>query len=167
MHALQALHPVDDKMRVLDLRVTAPGRQALRLQVPWDRTPFDLEPLLVSGTPLDQDGRTTHAASSFGDDVLDLALGKALRHAENPDGAATLALHVEADGGALEFTVECSGVSEPEPHQPYPRVVGPASAPLSALLAGDEADWFCDGSSTLSCCAAHRETPQQLDWVVL
>lgn len=170
MLAPLALHPVDDKLRVLDLQVTTPSGEVYTLELPWDRTAFDLEPVLVAGTPHDLPDRTVlaHPKDSVHVDVLETPLGKVLRHAENPEGALALVIHVETSTGLLEFTVTCSDIGEPEPHQAYPRAKGSQIAQrLGAYLATEEPEWFCDGSSTLSCCAAHREAPQGLDWVAV
>lgn len=163
-----ALHPVDDKLRVLDLQVRTAAGEVLALQVPWDRNALDLEPVLVAGTPQGHPERTVlaHPEGTDAVDLLEVPLGKALRHAENPDGHDTLLIRVAAEGVQHQFTVTCGEVAEPEPHTAYPRARStPAEERVGAYLASEDADWFCDGSSTLACCATTREAPQELAWV--
>lgn len=169
MQALQLTpHPMETLMRVLDLKVaTATGE--LRLQLPWDMTAFDLEPVLVSHHGLDDDRRVA-AYSRPGDgepvDVLEVPLGKALRSAANPGGAESLVIEVESGQGPLTFTVHCADVAEPQAHLAYPRGVDDESRRIvDAYRSVQESDWFCDGSSTLSCCEAAREQPEHQDWV--
>jgi hypothetical protein len=173
MLAPPALHPVDDKLRVLDLQVKTANGETLDLQLPWDRTAFDLEPALVAGTVHDKPARTVLAfaqGAAEGVDLLEVPLGKVLQHAENPEGVPALVIQVAAEGWqVVEFTITCSGsTAEPEAHQPYPRPIGEGAARrLNAYMATGEPEWFCDGSSTLSCCTAQREAPEHINWVVL
>ncbi len=167
---MASVHPVDDHLRLLDLQVRSDQGEELVLQVPWDRRPFDLEPMLVAGTPLDDPEREVSASPEGHDeDVLETMLGKALRHSENPSGAERLVIKVQAPHGkATLYTVHAVGTAEPRVHTPYPRAGNPlAEDRLRAYHATEEPEWFCDGSSTLSCCEAARDTPMQVDWVAV
>jgi hypothetical protein len=158
----------DDKMRVLELQVTTAAGDA-RLRLAWDLTAFDLKPLLVAGRD-NRDHKVVaayHAAAGGKPvDLLGVPLGKALRSPENPAGAESLVIEVEAPEGPLAFTVRCADVSEPQAHLAYPRGVDDEGKRLvEAYRAVEESDWFCDGSSTLSCCDAARAEPQHQNWV--
>ncbi|MHB1262014.1 MAG: hypothetical protein ACYC2H_09900 [Thermoplasmatota archaeon] len=170
MQAMQLTpHPMETRMRVLDLKVTTAAGGELRLHLPWDLTPFDLEPVLVSHHGLDDARRVAaYHTPSGGEpvDVLEVPLGKALRSAENPAGADSLVIEVESANGPLAFTVSCADVAEPQPHLAYPRGADEESRRLvDAYRSVQESDWFCDGSSTLTCCEAAREQPEHQDWV--
>lgn len=163
---------VDDSLRVLALRVAAPSGE-LRVEIPSDRTPFELEPLLTADHPLG-DGRTVRAyhrgADGHAADLLDVPLGRALRSAANPGGAESLTIEVEPEGHgpAQSFTVSCASVGEPEAHRAYPRGLDDRGRRLAdALHAVAEPEWFCDGSASLSCCVATRSAPEQQVWVTL
>jgi hypothetical protein len=169
MQALQLTpHPVSEKMRVLDLKVrTAEGE--LRLHLPWDLTAFDLEPVLVARreVPADRTVVAYHARDGGATlDLLEVPLGKALRSAENPHGVESFVIEVESSHGPLAFTVSCADVAEPQPHLAYPRG-GDAEGErlVEAYRTVEESDWFCDGSSTLSCCDAARAEPEHQNWV--
>lgn len=169
MQAMQLTpHPADAKMRVLDLKVkTATGD--VRLHLPWDLTAFDLEPVLVATHGMQND-RTVAAyhAQRNGEpvDLLDVPLGKALRSAANPLGVDSLIIEVGSPQGALAFTVSCADVSEPQAHLAYPRGACEEGKRLvDAYRSVEESDWFCDGSSTLTCCDASRAAPEHQDWV--
>jgi len=168
MQAMQLTpHPVDEKMRVLDLQVTT-AAGALRLHLPWDLTAFDLEPLLAGpGAGTDRKVLAYHApADGQSVDLLEVPLGKALRSAENPHGVESLVIEVESGDGPLAFTVRCADVAEPQPHLAYPRGGDEEGKRLvEAYRAIEESDWFCDGSSTLSCCDAARSEPEHQNWV--
>ncbi|MEA3136805.1 MAG: hypothetical protein QOC71_1086 [Thermoplasmata archaeon] len=161
-------HPVDEKMRVLELEVTS-ADGGVRLRLPWDLTAYDLEPLLLAGRALAEDRKVAaYHAPADGEpvDVLEVPLGKSLRSPENPSGAESLVIEVEAPEGPLAFTVRCADVSEPEAHLAYPRGVDDEGKRLvEAYRAVEESDWFCDGSSTLSCCDAARAEPEHQTWV--
>lgn len=164
---------VDDSLRLLALRVDAPSGGA-RVAIPSDRTAFELEPFLVADLGLG-DGRTVRAfAAGAGGgfvDLLDLPLGRALRSAANPGGHEALTVEVEPEGHGgplLSFTVSCDEVGEPEAHRAYPRGLDERGRRLAdALHAAAEPEWFCDGSSSLSCCEATRAAPSQQVWVAL
>ena len=159
-------HPVDEKMRVLDLHVTT-ARGPVRLHLPWDLTAIDLEPLLVGhGSGADRKVLAYHAIDGETIDLLEVPLGKALRSSENPDGAESLVIQVESNEGPKAFTVRCADVTEPQPHLAYPRG-GDAEGQrlVEAYRTVEESDWFCDGSSTLSCCDAARAEPEHQNWV--
>lgn len=168
MQALQLMpHPVDEKMRVLDLQVTT-AAGPLRLHLPWDLTAFDLEALLVGPTAGDDRTIVAYHAAADGavSDLLEVPLGKALRSAENAHGAESLVIEVESRDGPLSFTVRCDGIAEPQPHLAYPRGGDDEGKRLvEAYRAVEESDWFCDGSSTLSCCDAARAQPGHQNWV--
>lgn len=162
-------HPVEEKMRVLDLRVTTPDGD-VQLALAWDMTPHDLEPMLTAGSAVPDDRQViAYAAGEQGPvDLLEVPLGKALRSPENPDGAEELLVEVQLGGDSmpLTFTVRCGGLSEPEPHLAYPRAADPGGQRLvEAYRSVEESDWFCDGSSSLSCCAAARDEPESQTWV--
>lgn len=169
MQAMQLTpHPVDEKMRVMDLQVTT-AAGPVRLHLPWDLTAFDLEPLLVSrqGARADRKVLAYHApVGGKTVDLLEVPLGKALRSAENPAGVESLVIEVESGGGPLAFTVSCADVAEPQPHLAYPRGGDEEGRRLvEAYRTVEESDWFCDGSSTLSCCDAARAEPEHQNWV--
>jgi hypothetical protein len=163
----------DGSLRLLVLRVAAPSGE-VRVEIPSDRTPFDLEPFLVADLGLDEH-RTVRAyhrrADGHAVDVLDVPLGEALRTGPNPGGVASLVLEVEPEGHGgpiLSFMVSCEAVGEPEPHRAYPRGLDEHGRRLAdALHAAAEPEWFCDGSSTLSCCEATRSAPGAQVWVAL
>jgi hypothetical protein len=163
----------DESLRLLGLRVATPSGEA-RVEIPSDRTAFELEPFLVADLGLGEQ-RTVRAyhrgADGHAADLLDVALGRSLRSAANPDGvdAFTLEVEPEGDGGpVLSFTVSCVGVGEPEAHRAYPRGVDERGRRLAdALHARAEPEWFCDGSSTLSCCEHTRAAPSEQAWVAL
>jgi hypothetical protein len=163
---------VDDSLRLLGLRVAAPSGGA-RVAIPSDRTAFELEPFLVADLGLAA-GRTVRAYASGANgfvDVLDVPLGQALRSGANPGGHGELTIEVEPEGHGgppLAFTVSCDEVGEPEPHRAYPRGLDDRGRRLAdALHAAAEPEWFCDGSSTLSCCEATRAAPSEQAWVAL
>ncbi|HJQ93085.1 MAG TPA: hypothetical protein VJ874_02235 [Candidatus Thermoplasmatota archaeon] len=168
MLALQsAPHPVDEKMRVLDLQVTGADGE-VRLTLPWDQTAHDLGPVLVARRTVLDDRKVAayHAAPDGPVDLLGIPLGKALRSAENPGGADAIVIEVETGDGALAFTVRCADVGEPLPHVAYPRGADDQGRRLvDAYKSAEGSDWFCDGSSTLSCCDAARARPEHQDWV--
>ena len=166
---MASVHPVDDHLRLLDLKVRSDRGEELLLQVPWDRRAFDLEPMLVAGTVHDDDGREVSASPEGADqDVLEVPLGKALRHAQNHDGAASIGLQVDGPKGAIHYTVSCIGLHEPQVHTPYPRAGNAlAEERLRAYHLSEEPEWFCDGSSTLACCVSARETPDDVAWVAV
>ena len=167
MQAMQLRpHPVDEKMRVLDLQVTT-AAGPVRLHLPWDLTAFDLEPLLAGRREgAERKVQAYHAIDGETVDLLDVPLGKALRNAENPQGAESLVIQVESSQGPLAFTVRCADVGEPMPHLAYPRGVDAEGKRLvDAYRTIEESDWFCDGSSTLSCCDAARSEPEHQNWV--
>src|SRR5688572_31802557 len=122
MQAMLSPHPVDGKMRVLDLQVTGAGGD-VRLMLPWDQTAHDLEPVLVASRPVPEDRKVAayHAAPDGPVDLLGVPLGKALRSAENPGGADAIVIEVESPDGPLAFTVRCADIGEPQPHIAYPR----------------------------------------------
>ena len=170
MRAMQLTpHPVDEKMRVLDLKVkTASGD--VHLHLPWDLTAFDLEPVLLAKRPHADDRRvaaypvTAEGASPV--DLLEVPLGKALRSAENPGGVESLVIEVDAPEGPLAFTVSCTDVGDPKPHLAYPRgACDEGRSLVDAYRSVEESDWFCDGSSTLACCEAARAEPEHQNWV--
>lgn len=171
MLASVTLPPADDSLRLLGLRVAAPSGE-VRVEIPSDRTAFELEPLLVAGLGLG-DERTVRAyhrgADGHAADLLDVPLGEALRSALNPHGAESLVIEVEdAAADPVSFTVSCASVGEPEPHRAYPRGLDEAGRRLAEVLhASSEPEWFCDGSSTLSCCEATRAAPEHQVWVSL
>jgi hypothetical protein len=169
MQAMQLTpQPTSLKMRVLDLKVTTPQGD-LRLHLPWDLTAFDLEPVLVAAHRAGEDRKVVayHAAASGEPlDLLEVPLGQALRSPENPAGVESLVIEVETSNGPLAFTVSCADVSEPQPHLAYPRGIDEEAKRLvDAYRSVEESDWFCDGSSSLSCCEAAREAPEHQDWV--
>src|SRR6185503_15155444 len=95
-----------------------------RLQLPWDLTALDLEPVLVAARGVSEDRQVAaYHAPAAGEpvDVLELPLGKVLRSAENPGGAESIVIEVESGDGPLAFTVTCADVGEPQPHLAYPR----------------------------------------------
>jgi hypothetical protein len=154
-------------MRVLDLQVAGAGGE-LRLTLPWDQTAHDLEPVLVASLDVPQDRNVAayHAAPDGPVDLLGVPLGKALRSAENPGGADSIVIEVESRDGPLTFVVSCADIGEPLPHVAYPRGVDDGGRRLvDAYKAAEGSDWFCDGSSTLSCCDAARAQPEHQDWV--
>ena len=170
MHAMQLTpqHPVDAKMRVLDLKVATAAGDA-RLHLPWDLTAFDLEPILVAHRSMSDERRVTaysKAAASGSADLLAVPLGKALRSAENPEGLDSLVIEVDSGDGPIAFTVSCADLGEPQPHLAYPRG-GDAEGKrlVEAYRTVEDSDWFCDGSSTLSCCEAARQAPEHQNWV--
>lgn len=166
--ALPAQPTLAPMLRVLHLAVTSPAGEPLALHVPWDRTVRDLAHALVAGTDLETPERNVRAFSAAREDLLDTPLRDALRHAENPDGGLTVVLQVEGPLSSYEAVLTCDGVGEPEAHRSYPWPADPAAERrLGAYLAGEEADWFCDGSSAMSCCAAAREAPDQQTWVAI
>lgn len=168
MQAMQLTpQPTDTRMRVLDLKVTSASGE-MRLQLPWDLTAFDLEPVLVSRLALDDRRQVAAYAPTAGEtvDLLEVPLGQALRNAENPHGAETLVIEVAHEEESHEFTVSCADVGEPQPHLAYPRGIDDEARRLvDAYRSVEDSDWFCDGSSTLSCCEAAREQPQHQNWV--
>lgn len=162
------LAPLDHAgpLRILHLRVTSPGGTPLALQVPWDRTPRDVAHALVAGTDLETPERTVRAFSPDSDDLLDTPLRSAVRHAGNPEGPAAVVLQVEGPMSSFEGVLSCVDLAEPLPHQAYPHPLDPATGErLAPYLAGGEADWFCDGSGALECCATTREAPHERAWV--
>lgn len=169
MQAMQLTpHPVDEKMRVLDLHVTT-AAGALRLHLPWDLTAYDLEPVLVSRRTVAEDRKVVAYHAPGGGktvDLLEVPLGKALRSAENPHGVESLVIEVESPEGPLAFEVRCTDIAEPTPHLAYPRG-GDAEGErlVAAYRTVEESDWFCDGSSTLTCCDAARAEPEHQNWV--
>ena len=164
---------VDDSLRLLGLRVASPSGGA-RVEIPSDRTAFELEPFLVADLGLGE-GRTVRAYAPAADgrfvDLLDVPLGQALRSAANAGGHDALTIEVEPEGHGgplLSFTVSCDDVGEPEPHRASPRGLDERGRRLAdALHAAAEPEWFCDGSSTLSCCEATRSAPGEQVWVAL
>jgi hypothetical protein len=157
-----------EKLLLLDLQVRSAAGDLLAFQLPWDRSASDLEPVLVAGTPGDHPERVVAAFPEGTEsvDLLEVPLGQALRHPENPSGHDTLVIRVEAEGAAYEFILSCAELAEPEPHVAYPRARSEhAERQVGAYLASADADWFCDGSSTLECCATTRAAPQALSWV--
>lgn len=168
MQALQLTpHPVDEKMRVLDLEVSGADGD-VRLRLPWDQTAHDLEPVLVASRSVPDDRKVAayHAAADGPVDLLGVPLGKALRSAENPHGADSIVIEIESPEGSLAFTVRCADVGEPQPHIAYPRGVDEEGKRLvDAYKSAEGSDWFCDGSSTLSCCDAARAEPEHQNWV--
>jgi hypothetical protein len=171
MLASMSLPPAPDSLRLLGLRVAGPSGEA-RVEIPSDRTPFDLEPLLVADLSLGED-RTVRAyrrgADGLAADVLDLPLGEVLRSAANPAGAEAVVIEAEtAQGETVPFTVACVEVGEPQPHRAYPRGLDDRGRRLAETLhATEEPEWFCDGSSSLSCCEATRAAPERQTWVTL
>jgi hypothetical protein len=169
MRAMQLTpHPVDEKMRVLDVKVqTASGD--VHLHLPWDLTAFDLEPVLLAKRPATDDRKVAAYAAGSGSgpvDLLEVPLGKALRSPENPAGFEALVIEVESPEGPLAFTVSCTDVGEPKPHLAYPRgACDEGRSLVDAYRAVEESDWFCDGSSTLACCEAARAEPEHQNWV--
>lgn len=167
MHTPRHSPPADERpLRILSVAVRMPDGARIALQVPSDRTAYDLEPLLAAATGLDE--RTVLADTPDGTDVTDVALGEALRSPENPTGSEAVTVRVAGEGRELVFTLECAGVAEPQPHHAYPRALDPQAEPLvQAYRQEQEDDWFCDGSSTLSCCEAARNAPETLPWVAV
>lgn len=158
--------PRFDMLRLLQLQVTSPTGAPLALQVPWDRTARDVAHALVAGTDLETPERTVRAFSQGSDDLLDVPLRLAIRHAGNPEGPAAVVLQVEGPLSSFEGVLSCVDLSDPQPHQAYPRPLDSATGErLAPFLAGEGADWFCDGSSTLECCAATRDAPHERSWV--
>ena len=155
-------------LRVMELHVTSPSGAPLSLLVPWDRTPRDLAHALVAGTDLEMPDRTVRAFSQAADDLLDVPLRRALRHDGNPGGATTVILQVEGALSTFEGVLTTAGVSEPRAHEAYPHPLDAATeARLAPYLAGEQADWFCDGQSGLPCCATTRAAPSEQSWVYL
>lgn len=164
--ASAAEEPRGERLRVLHIQVTSPHGHPLSLQVPSDRTPADLESVLVHGTPFDEEGRSLHAFSPAHDNLLAVPLGAALRTPDNPHGAAAVVLQVEAKSGRFEAVLTCTAVSELAVHRAYPFGADDSSAArVGAFLQHADADWFCDASSGLACCAEARETPSSFQWV--
>lgn len=163
----------DESLRLLGLRVATPSGE-VRVEIPSDRTAFELEPFLVADLGLGEH-RTVRAYHRGADgraaDVLDVPLGQSLRSPSNPAGADAFTLEVEPEGHAgpvLSFAVSCVAVGEPEAHRAYPRGVDERGRRLAeALHAMAEPEWFCDGSSTLSCCERTRAAPGEQVWVEL
>jgi hypothetical protein len=155
-----------ERLRVLHIQVTSPHGHPLSLQVPSDRTAADLESVLVHGTPFDEEGRGTHAFSPTHDNLLAVPLGAALRTPDNPHGAPAVVLQVEGKAGRFEAVLTCTAVSELEVHRAYPHGGDePSAARVGAFLQHSDADWFCDASSGLACCAEAREAPTNFEWV--
>ena len=155
-----------DTLRVLHLRVTSPTGTPLALQVPWDRTPRDVAHALVAGTDLETPERTVRAFSQGSDDLLDVALREAIRHVGNPEGPGAVVLQVEGPLSSFEGVLTCVELADPRPHQAYPHPLDPTTSErLAPYLAGEGADWFCDGAAGLECCTSTRQAPHEHRWV--